>query len=179
MLMSMAHSSKIVSEKCSEILLSKDGFTAQQLCEAHGYILSKEIGKGSFGKVYLAHLSTDISTKKQFEGPLALKEVKFGNVSSKKYEKLLHASKREADTMKKLTGHPHIVKLFEEFTDLSDSSHFFSMEFADAGSLYEEVRKSPSKKGVSLAKARRWFTQIVSAVNHIHTKGNYSDLIYI
>lgn len=146
-----------------------------ELYQKHGYVLKKEIGKGTFGKVYLAHLSPEKSGGKRFEGPLALKEVKFGDVKSEKYSRLLQASKKEAETMRRLTGHPYIVQLFEEFTDSSDSSRFFSMELADAGSLYDEVRKSPLAKGLSLPKVNRWFAQIVSAVNHMHTKGTCTD----
>ena len=163
----MAHKLERKEEQCKNVS------TLGQLYKERGYVLYKEIGKGTFGKVYLASISSDKPVKKQFQGPLALKQVKLGDASSKKYSRLLQASKREGEIMRRLTGHPYIVRLYEEFTDSMESSHYFSMEFADAGSLYDEVMRSPRDKGLSSAKVRRWFAQIVSAVNHMHTKGNH------
>lgn len=141
--------------------------------ELNGYILKERIGRGSFGRVYLAYTSPakEKLTNNKMSGPLALKEVKIGNVSSKKYRSRLNASRREAMIMKQLAGHPHIVTIFEEFTDVSNSSRFFSMELADAGSLYDEVNRHKKKSGIDRGKVRRWFAQIISAVNYMHMMG--------
>ena len=141
--------------------------------ELNGYILKEQIGKGSFGQVYLAYTSPSKEklTENKIAGPLALKEVRLGDVSGKRHRKLLNASRREAEIMKQLAGHPHIVTFYEEFTDLSDSSRFFSMELADAGSLYDEIKRHPAKDGIAHSKVKRWFSQIISAVNHMHMMG--------
>ena len=116
--------------------------------------LIKEIGKGSYGKVYEA------------EGPTnqkyAVKAIKIADIN----QRMALYLEKEIDAVKKL-NHPHIMQLKE----LYKTAHFYYLvfEYCNRGDL-DGYRKA---KGGSLDEltTRYFFKQIIDALCEIHKNG--------
>ncbi|GAA5955670.1 hypothetical protein JCM3765_001817 [Sporobolomyces pararoseus] len=72
----------------------------------------------------------------------------------------------ERDTLKKLDGHPGIVKLYWTFQD--DYSLYYVLELAPNGELLKWIKQFGS---FDLKSARYYLAQILSAVDYMHEKG--------
>ncbi|KAK4699382.1 succinate dehydrogenase (ubiquinone) flavoprotein subunit, partial [Phenoliferia sp. Uapishka_3] len=72
----------------------------------------------------------------------------------------------ERDTLKTLDGHPGIVRLYWTFQD--QRSLYYVLELAKNGELLKWIKKFGS---FSLPSARYYAAQILSAVEHMHSKG--------
>ncbi|KAJ4979757.1 hypothetical protein NE237_010537 [Protea cynaroides] len=120
------------------------------------YELGRLLGQGTFAKVYHGRsLKTGDS--------VAIK------VTDK--EKVLKVGmvdqiKREISVMG-LVRHPNIVQLYEVMA--SKTKIYFVMEYAKGGELFNKVAKGKLKEDV----ARKYFQQLISAVELCHSKGVY------
>ncbi|KAH1045157.1 hypothetical protein GYH30_026385 [Glycine max] len=118
------------------------------------YELGKLLGQGTFAKVYHArNLITGMS--------VAIKVVD--------KEKILKVGmidqiKREISVMR-LIRHPHVVELYEVMA--SKTKIYFVMEHAKGGELFNKVVKGRLKVDV----ARKYFQQLISAVDYCHSRG--------
>ncbi|XP_057866959.1 CBL-interacting protein kinase 2 [Cryptomeria japonica] len=120
------------------------------------YELGKLLGQGTFGKVYYA------------------KNTKTGQVVAIKAidkEKVLKVGmteqiKREISVMR-LVRHPNIVQLFEVMA--SKTKIYFVMECVKGGELFNKVAKGKLKEDA----ARKYFQQLISAVDFCHSRGVY------
>lgn len=118
------------------------------------YELGKLLGQGTFAKVYHArNLVTGMS--------VAIKVID--------KEKILKVGmidqiKREISVMR-LVRHPHVVELYEVMA--SKTKIYFVMEYAKGGELFHKVAKGKLKEDV----ARRYFQQLISAVDYCHSRG--------
>ncbi|XAR68731.1 Non-specific serine/threonine protein kinase [Bertholletia excelsa] len=74
--------------------------------------------------------------------------------------------KREISVMK-LVRHPHIVQLYEVMA--SKTKIYFVMEYVKGGELFHKVAKGRLKEDV----ARKYFQQLISAVDFCHSRGVY------
>lgn len=112
------------------------------------YNLKKEIGHGSFGRVYLGE---DPKTKELY----AIKRVEKRQLQQSQY--LENAFWKEVDIMKKIKS-PYSVKLYNVLTSL----HYYNMveELCD-GDLYSELMKCPN--GFSTEEVRRIMIQLNDA----------------
>lgn len=114
------------------------------------YIVTKQIGKGSFAKVYKAYHK---DTKELF----AVKAVELKKLN----KKLLESLESEIEILFKI-NHPHIIKLYD--TIKSENYRYLIMEFSDKGDLYKYIEKHGKIPEVT---AKDFFTQIASGVHFL------------
>ncbi|XVF27479.1 hypothetical protein REPUB_Repub14bG0111000 [Reevesia pubescens] len=120
------------------------------------YEVGKLLGHGTFAKVYQA------------------RNVKTGDSVAIKVldkEKILKSGliahiKREIAILRRVR-HPNIVQLFEVMA--TKSKIYFVMEYVRGGELFNKVAKGRLKEDV----ARKYFQQLISAVNFCHARGVY------
>ncbi|KAK2433115.1 CBL-interacting protein kinase 18 [Trifolium repens] len=118
------------------------------------YEIGKLLGQGTFAKVYHA------------------RNLKNGmNVAIKVIDKekvlrvgMIDQIKREISVMR-LVRHPHVVELYEVMA--SKTKIYFVMEYVKGGELFNKVSKGKLKHD----DARRYFQQLISAVDYCHSRG--------
>ncbi|KAG2380570.1 hypothetical protein LR48_Vigan11g048100 [Vigna angularis] len=118
------------------------------------YELGRLLGQGTFAKVYHArNLITGMS--------VAIKII-----DKEKILKvgMIEQIKREISVMR-LIRHPHVVELYEVMA--SKTKIYFVMEFVKGGELFDKV----SKGKLNQDDARRYFQQLISAVDYCHSRG--------
>lgn len=117
------------------------------------YRIGDEIGSGNFSKVKRgAHLLT--------KEKIAIKILDKTQLDTKTQRLLL----REISSMEKLR-HPNIIRLYEVIH--RPSRLYICMEFACHGELYTRVNQNGAMKD---HEARFVFSQIISAVDHMHSQ---------
>ena len=117
------------------------------------YQIIKLLGKGSFGRVYLGlqKLTNRLVAIK------CLEKVYFKDETTKK--KILS----EMKILKRLLGHPNIIKLLEVFEN--KKYVFFVMEYAANGDLLKHIKK---KGMLDEEEGRHMFYQIAAGLRYIH-----------
>lgn len=124
------------------------------------YEMGRLLGQGTFAKVY--HGRNLISNES-----VAIKVVHKDLV---KKEGLMEQIKREISVMR-LVRHPNIVELKEVMA--TKGKIFFVMEYVRGGELFAKVAKGKLKEDL----ARKYFQQLVSAVDFCHSRGvSHRDL---
>lgn len=122
----------------------------------HKYELGRLLGQGTFAKVYHArHLNTGQS----FAVKIIDKEKVF-KVG------LIDQIKREISVMR-LVKHPNVVQLYEVMA--SKTKIYFAMEYVRGGELFNKVAKGRLKEDA----ARKYFQQLIAAVDFCHSRGVY------
>lgn len=119
------------------------------------YEVRRFIGFGGFAKVYEA---TNVVTKQS----VAVKVV-----SKRKIVQagLTEQTEREIAIMRRLR-HPHIVHLHEVLA--TKTKIYFVMEFAKGGELFQKIA---AERQFSEDLSRRYFQQLISAVQYCHANG--------
>ncbi|CAA7406218.1 unnamed protein product [Spirodela intermedia] len=120
------------------------------------YELGRLLGQGNFAKVYYAR---NIKTAQSVAIKVIDKE-KVMRVG------LMDQIKREISVMK-LVSHPNIVQLHEVMA--TKSKIFVVMEYVKGGELFNLVAKGRLKE----EQARRYFQQLVGAIDFCHSRGVY------
>ncbi|KAL5980359.1 CBL-interacting serine/threonine-protein kinase 16 [Asimina triloba] len=122
--------------------------------------MGRVLGQGTFAKVhYGKHLKSGES--------VAIKVISKDLV---KKEGLMEQIKREISVMR-LVRHPHVVELKEVMA--TKNKIFFVMEYVRGGELFAKVARGKLKEDV----ARRYFQQLISAVDFCHSRGvSHRDL---
>lgn len=116
--------------------------------------IGKPLGKGKFGRVYLAQ-------EKSTGFICALKMLKKSELEQSKVEKQV---RREIEIQSNLR-HPNILRLFGHFHD--STRIFLILEYAGQGELYKILRK----RGRFLeAKAAKYVAQMADALAYLHRK---------
>ncbi|KAG2245190.1 hypothetical protein Bca4012_014799 [Brassica carinata] len=125
------------------------------------YEMGRLLGKGTFAKVYHAkHIATGES--------VAIKIINKDHVM--KRHGMMDQIKREISVMR-LVRHPNIVELKEVMA--TKTKIFFVMEFVRGGELFAKVVRGKLKEDA----ARRYFQQLISAVDFCHSRGvSHRDL---
>nr|QGW49060.1 CBL-interacting protein kinase 1 [Vitis yeshanensis] len=120
------------------------------------YDLGKLLGQGTFAKV---HHARNLKTGTSVAIKIIDKEkiLKVGMVDQ---------IKREISVMR-LIRHPNVVELYEVMA--SKTKIYFVMEYAKGGELFNKVAKGKLKEDV----ARKYFQQLISAVDFCHSRGVY------
>ncbi|XWS12504.1 hypothetical protein CRYUN_Cryun37aG0094900 [Craigia yunnanensis] len=120
------------------------------------YEVGKLLGHGTFAKVYLARnvKSDDSVAIKVLDKEKILKGGLIAHI------------KREIAILRRVR-HPNIVQLFEVMA--TKSKIYFVMEYVRGGELFNKVAKGRLKEDV----ARKYFQQLISAVNFCHARGVY------
>ncbi|KAL5056786.1 hypothetical protein RYX36_028390 [Vicia faba] len=118
------------------------------------YEIGKTLGQGNFAKVYHAK---NVSTNES----VAIKVIKKEKL---KKERLMKQIKREVSVMS-LVRHPHIVELKEVMAN--KAKVFMVVEYVKGGELFAKVAKGKMKEEI----ARKYFQQLISAVDFCHSRG--------
>lgn len=120
----------------------------------HRYEVGRLLGQGTFAKVYYArNISTGMS--------VAIKMIDKEKVLK---VGMIDQIKREISVMR-LIRHPHVVELYEVMA--TKTKIYFVMECAKGGELFNKVAKGKLKEDV----ARRYFQQLIAAVDFCHSRG--------
>jgi serine/threonine protein kinase len=119
-------------------------------CAKNIYQIDSELGKGSFGSVYLA-------TNKDTHGTYAIKSLP-----------ITFRGDREADlqedvSLLKSLDHPHIIKFFEAFKN--QGRKFLVMEFCGGGNLKDRLEKVGH---FTEAETQPLMRQLLCAVGYLH-----------
>ncbi|XP_051133639.1 CBL-interacting serine/threonine-protein kinase 20-like [Andrographis paniculata] len=120
------------------------------------YEIGKLLGQGTFAKV---HHARNVETGKSTAIKVIDKEkvLKVG---------LIDQIKREISVMR-LVRHPNVVQLYEVMA--SKSKIYFAIEYVKGGELFNKVAKGRLKEDV----ARKYFQQLIAAVDFCHSRGVY------
>lgn len=154
-------------DTCNRINIKRSGFIdTNEYVEnmfIGDYVIIKELGSGSSAKVYLAY-------HKNTERKVAIKVVtrnldKTGKTQDKDTSKNGFNDLRvfREAIVTSLVDHPHIIKLFDFM--YSENYFFLVFEYVKGQSLYDLILKNPK---MSEEKARKYFRQLVSAIDYLH-----------
>ena len=122
-------------------------------------IQEKPLGKGSFGKVYLA------SDKKDQDFKVAIKVINKSRLSSEDLKGIM-------DEVKVLckVDHPNITKYFETYDD--KTYIYLVMEFCPGGELFDSQESFvKNTKGYTERDAANIISKCLLALQHIHALG--------
>ncbi|XP_042424941.1 CBL-interacting protein kinase 24-like isoform X1 [Zingiber officinale] len=121
------------------------------------YDVGGTIGQGTFAKVKVA-VNTETS------GSVAIKVLAKNTILE---HKMVHQIKREISIMK-IVRHPNIVKLHEVLA--SSTKIYIILELATGGELFDKI---VHQRRLSENESRRYFQQLIDAVDYCHSKGVY------
>nr|UFP37826.1 CIPK11 [Lonicera japonica] len=125
------------------------------------YEMGRLLGQGTFAKVYYGK---NIATSES----VAIKVINKDHVLKK--EGMIDQIKREISVMR-LVKHPNVVELKEVMA--TKQKIFFVMEYIKGGELFSKVAKGKLKEEL----ARKYFQQLISAVDFCHSRGvSHRDL---
>ncbi|CAO2649052.1 Nn.00g100010.m01.CDS01 [Neocucurbitaria sp. VM-36] len=125
-----------------------DEFAATDLKTVGNYTLGKLIGKGSFGKVYLASHKLSNGSK------VVLKSAKKDDAN---LAREIHHHRQFI--------HPHIARLYEVI--VTEELVWLVLEYCPGDELYNYLLE---KGALEPSKVQRIFTQLVGAVSYVHNK---------
>ncbi|XP_077238279.1 CBL-interacting protein kinase 21 [Tasmannia lanceolata] len=121
------------------------------------YQVGRTIGEGSFAKVKVA---ANVETGQCVAIKIIDKQMVIDN-------KLMDQVKREISTMK-LLHHPNIVRIYEVIA--TRTKIYLVMEYVSGGQLSD---KMSYLKKLSEGEARKYFQQLIDAVDYCHGRGVY------
>ncbi|XP_058008481.1 CBL-interacting serine/threonine-protein kinase 9 isoform X2 [Hevea brasiliensis] len=125
------------------------------------YELGRTLGEGTFAKVKFAK---NVETG---DG-VAIKILDREQILRLK---MVEQLKREISTMK-LIKHPNVIKIYEVMA--SKSKIYIVLEFVDGGELFDKIA---SRGRLKEDEARRYFQQLINAVDYCHSRGvSHRDL---
>ncbi|KAL8214801.1 hypothetical protein R6Q57_004250 [Mikania cordata] len=120
------------------------------------YELGKLLGQGNFAKVYHGrNLETGMN--------VAIKIIDKDKIMK---VGMMNQIKREISVMK-LVNHPNVVHLYEVMA--SKTKIYIILEYVKGGELFDIVAKGKLKENI----ARKYFQQLISAVDFCHSRGVY------
>ncbi|XWS74427.1 hypothetical protein CRYUN_Cryun02cG0215100 [Craigia yunnanensis] len=120
------------------------------------YEIGRLLGQGTFAKVYYAR---NIQTNQSVAIKVIDKE-KVLRVG------MINQIKREISVMR-IARHPNIVQLYEVMA--TKTKIYFVLEYCKGGELFNKVAKGRLKEDVS----RKYFIQLINAVDFCHSRGVY------
>ncbi|XP_020587203.1 CBL-interacting serine/threonine-protein kinase 20-like [Phalaenopsis equestris] len=120
------------------------------------YEMGRLLGQGTFAKVYFGR-SLESGQSVAVKVIDKEKVLRVG---------MIEQIKREISVMR-LVRHPHVVQLYEVMA--SKTKIYFVMEYARGGELFDKIARGRLKEDA----ARRYFQQLISAVDFCHSRGVY------
>ncbi|MCO5567589.1 hypothetical protein L7F22_021283 [Adiantum nelumboides] len=121
------------------------------------YELGRTLGEGNFAKVKHAR---NVETGKH----VAIKILDKAKIYK---EKMVEQIKREISTMKR-ASHPNVVQLYEVMA--SKTKIYFVLEYVNGGELFNKINR---EKRLKEDEARKYFQQLINAVDYCHSRGVY------
>ncbi|KAK8514174.1 hypothetical protein V6N12_008889 [Hibiscus sabdariffa] len=121
------------------------------------YELGRTLGEGSFAKVKFAR---NIETGEN----VAIKIVDKEKVMK---HKMIGQIKRAISTMK-LIRHPNVIRMYEVMA--SKTKIYIILEFVTGGELFDKIA---SRGRFKEDEARKYFQQLINAVDYCHSRGAY------
>uniref|UniRef100_A0A0C9SAD2 non-specific serine/threonine protein kinase n=1 Tax=Wollemia nobilis TaxID=56998 RepID=A0A0C9SAD2_9CONI len=121
------------------------------------YEVGRTLGEGTFAKVKFARNSETGES-------VAIKVLDKDKVLK---HKMVEQIKREISTMK-LIKHPNVVQLYEVMA--SKTKIYIVLEFVSGGELFDKIVNHGRLKE---DEARRYFQQLINAVDYCHSRGVY------
>ncbi|KAJ0007122.1 hypothetical protein Pint_30643 [Pistacia integerrima] len=120
------------------------------------YEIGRLLGQGTFAKVYYGR---SIRTNQSVAIKVIDKEkvIRVG---------LIDQIKREISVMR-IVRHPNVVQLYEVLA--TKSKIYFVLEYAKGGELFNKVAKGKLREDVT----RKYFQQLINAVDFFHSRGVY------
>ncbi|KAK7543015.1 kinase-like domain-containing protein [Phyllosticta citricarpa] len=140
-------------QRSSDSVLYKQP-TAPRQFNLNMFEIGKPLGKGKFGRVYLAK-------ERQSGFVCALKVLHKAELQQGKVEKQV---RREIEIQSNL-AHPNILRLYGHFHD--SKRIFLILEFAGKGELYKHLRK---EQKFPEWKAAQYIAQMAAALKYLHKK---------
>ncbi|KAM1762090.1 hypothetical protein ACFX12_004779 [Malus domestica] len=126
------------------------------------YELGRTLGEGNFAKVKFAR---NVETDENFAIKILDKEkVLKHKMIGQSYPFLLQI-KREISTMK-LIRHPNVIRMYEVMA--SKTKIYIVLEFVTGGELFDKIA---SKGRLKEDEARKYFQQLINAVDYCHSRG--------
>ncbi|XP_073142018.1 CBL-interacting serine/threonine-protein kinase 9-like isoform X2 [Henckelia pumila] len=123
------------------------------------YELGRTLGEGSFAKVKFAR-----NTQITGESAVAIKIIDRHRVLR---HHMVEQIKREISTMKMIT-HPNVLNILEVMA--SRTKIYIVLEYVGGGELFDKIAKYGKLKE---GDARRYFQQLINAVDYCHSRGVY------
>ncbi|VVC38326.1 Protein kinase domain,Protein kinase-like domain,Protein kinase, ATP binding site,Serine/threonine- [Cinara cedri] len=123
--------------------------------ETHGYTVGRSVGSGSYATVKIAY-------SERHKSNVAIKIVSKLQEASDYLEKFLP---REIEVVKGLK-HENLIKYYQAI----ETTHrvYIIMEYAENGSLLDIIKRD---NHIEEERCRRWFLELVSAVEYCHQNG--------
>ncbi|XP_018486010.1 CBL-interacting serine/threonine-protein kinase 23 isoform X2 [Raphanus sativus] len=121
------------------------------------YELGRTLGEGTFAKVKFAR-NVDKGES------VAIKVIDKDKVSK---NKMIAQIKREISTMK-LIKHPNVIRMIEVMA--SKTKIYFVLELVTGGELFDKISSNGRLKE---DEARKYFQQLINAVDYCHSRGVY------
>ena len=120
------------------------------------FIIQKELGRGSFGVVYLVQQRI---SKRYY----VLKRINIGHI----HMKFQQAALREVEILKKI-NHPNIIKYY--FSYIEDNTLSIITEYAEGGDLYQLLQRHRIKR-TNIPEPEIWriMLELSSALSYLHT----------
>uniref|UniRef100_A0A7N0T418 non-specific serine/threonine protein kinase n=1 Tax=Kalanchoe fedtschenkoi TaxID=63787 RepID=A0A7N0T418_KALFE len=119
------------------------------------YELGRTLGEGTFAKVKFAR---NVETGENVAIKILDKEKVLKH-------KMITQIKREISTMK-LIRHPNVIRMFEVMA--SKTKIYIVLEFVTGGELFDKIA---SKGRLKEDEARKYFQQLINAVDYCHSRG--------
>ena len=119
------------------------------------YVISKTLGKGTFGKVKIAH---NLENKKE---KYACKILLKSNIKDEDDE---IRCKREMDILKKM-HHVNVVRIYEIVS--TETTYYIFMDFCAKGELFNYIVQ---QKHLSEEKSAFFYYQLINGIEYIHKK---------
>jgi serine/threonine protein kinase len=124
------------------------------------YRVSKVIGQGGMGRVYLAN-DTRLASR-----PVAVKEMII-DLGGEQEKKAIEDFQREASVLAALS-HPGIPNLFDNF--IENGRHYMVMEFVAGGDLQAMLDKLGPRARIAEPRVLRWARQILDVLVFLHAQ---------
>ncbi|XP_007024999.2 PREDICTED: CBL-interacting serine/threonine-protein kinase 23 isoform X1 [Theobroma cacao] len=121
------------------------------------YELGRTLGEGTFAKVKFAR---NIETEQNVAIKILDKEKVLKH-------KMIGQIKREISTMK-LIRHPNVIHMYEVMA--SKTKIYIVLEFVTGGELFDKIA---SRGRLKEDEARKYFQQLINAVDYCHSRGVY------
>ncbi|KAI7904445.1 kinase-like domain-containing protein [Cokeromyces recurvatus] len=114
------------------------------------------LGRGNFGKVYLVENN---ETKEKYAAKVIDRKAFKSIEQNQHIERELEICKSFASDL----NHPNIVQVYDVM--IENDYIYIVMDYIEGGELFDHIRQA---KGLSPSTSRRWFRQLIQAVDYIH-----------